>query len=572
MLQTIRKYWRRLGRDEAGQIFILFGASVIPIMLLIGGALDVSRLTRHKMDLANAIDAAALALARKGQHYEVEEAKTFVESYIAALGVESEQFVVDDIGIEKTQDGFLVSAVGEMETSFLPLGGILTGGASLDAMAVNITAQVVHSSNRVELALVFDNTGSMTQYAGSNPCGVGTDRMSGLKCAASLLVDDLMLELNDGDGDDQLKVALVPFEGAVNVGADPSNPPAWIDWSDQAKATYTGINVNTKDFGGAIGEARVGHKWLYDKLGIAWAGCVEMRAEPYDLLDTPPDPTNPATLFVPMFWPDEPDTSSDYWNNYLNDGVSGSGAERQLSLTKYDKASPSGISWVSSSRKDTTFPYSYGPNRGCPRPLTPLTSDETTIDNAIAAMQPQGATGTFIANGLIWGWHVLSPTEPFTEGLGPDDEYYDKTIKAVVLLTDGANSPSIAVTGSDNHNESTYSGYNYPGTEIDHVVGGQHYYRRLQAVNVDSDPSDSTATSILNSKTSSLCENVRGAGVRLYTITFGSMNATTTNLMTNCASLDEDGSRLYFAAPDSEELENIFRAIGRDLSEIHLSM
>ena len=37
-----------------------------------------------------------------------------------------------------------------------------------------------------------------------------------------------MDEMNDGDGEDQLKVALVPFEGAVNVGVKTSNPPWWI--------------------------------------------------------------------------------------------------------------------------------------------------------------------------------------------------------------------------------------------------------------------------------------------------------------------------------------------------------
>ena len=48
-----------------------------------------------------------------------------------------------------------------------------------------------------------------------------------------------------------------------------------------------------------------------------------MRAEPYDLLDT--EPTDPTldTLFVPRFWPDEPDSNNDdgdnYENNYLND-------------------------------------------------------------------------------------------------------------------------------------------------------------------------------------------------------------------------------------------------------------
>jgi hypothetical protein len=294
-----------------------------------------------------------------------------------------------------------------------------------------------------------------------------------------------------------------------------------------------------------------------------------MRAEPYDVLDTPPDTAIPNTLFVPMFWPDEPDTSSDYWNNYLSDGVSGSGSTRQKNLTKYNKSSPGQISWHSN-RKDTTFPYDYGPNRGCPRPITPLTTDEIAIEDAIDDMTPHAATGTFIPMGLVWGWHVLSPGEPFTEGLGPGEDDFDKTIKALILLSDGANSPT--VNDNDNHNQSTFSAYNYTATAVDNVVNGGHVYRRLQNVNVNSNPSNATATANLNAKTATLCTNVKNDQIRLYTITFGSMDSTATNLMRNCASRDDEGSPLYFHAPDSDGLQQIFDAIGDDLNNVRLSM
>ena len=46
----------------------------------------------------------------------------------------------------------------------------------------------------------------------------------------------------------------------------------------------------------------------------------------------------------------------------------------------------------------------------------PLTNDKSVIDTAIDGMLSYYSTGTFIPTGLVWGWHVLSPTEPFTEG------------------------------------------------------------------------------------------------------------------------------------------------------------
>lgn len=574
MLRFIQDAFARLWNDRRGNVFILFAASSIPLMLVMGGAVDFSRYARYKTELANSVDAAALALARNGEEYTEDEATAFVEDYVESLTVGDEAFTVQGFDVDKTENGYIVEAEGSMETMFLPLGAFTENGTGIMSMDIDIVAEVVHSSNQVELALVFDNTGSMNYSGGSNPCGSGTSRMAGLKCAATTLVEDLMGEMS-GEGGPQLKVALVPFEGSVNVGVNTSNPPWWIEWSDEATADdasqpyYTGVNFEQKSFSGT--SKKIGPRWLYEKLGISWAGCVEMRAEPYDVLDTTPDTSVPDTLFVPMFWPDEPD-SYYAWNNYLDDDYSGSNWEQvQSDLDKYDVSSPSYVDWHYG-KKDTTYPYSYGPNRGCPRPITPLTSDEDTIIDAIDDMQAQGATGTFVPVGLAWGWRVLSPEEPFTEGLGPGDEDYDNTVKAIILLTDGENSPTISATSWTNKNDGTFSAYNYPATEVDHDVGPDTVYRRLQALNVDSDPSDSTATSRLDAKTLTLCTNAKGVGIRLYTITFGDLDSTTESLMEDCASLDSSGNPLYYSAPSSDELENIFHAIGEDLSEIHLTM
>ena len=50
-------------------------------------------------------------------------------------------------------------------------------------------------------------------------------------------------------------------------------------------------------------------------------------------------------------------------------------------------------------------------------------------------------------------------------------------------------------------------------------------------------PSNSTAMSVLNSKTATLCTNAKAAGIRIYTITFGVTDTTANTLMTNCARL-----------------------------------
>ena len=288
-----------------------------------------------------------------------------------------------------------------------------------------------------------------------------------------------------------------------------------------------------------------------------------MRAGAYELSDAEPDPAFPNSLYVPFFWPDEPDDGSGsggynnngggyYTNNYLSDKnnyrTSGNEdpAKAQKNLAKYNS-----IVWQSG-QKDTSPPYESGPNAGCPQPISPLrnATAKAAIKTSIDAMIAYPAMGTFIPTGLVWGWHVVSPGVPYTEGLEPGDDYYETTVKAIVLFTDGDNS----VTGISNHNKSYFSAFNYVA-------------RNRMGTTTSAD----TATDNLDVKTSTLCENVKGAGIRLYTISVGTMTASSQTVMRNCATLDK-GARLYWHAPSTSDLEDIFEAIGEDLSEIHLSM
>ena len=82
-----------------------------------------------------------------------------------------------------------------------------------------------------------------------------------------------------------------------------------------------------------------------------------------------------------------------------------------------------------------------GPNAACPGPVIPLTNDADLMKQEIAKMKPHNEyggnnSGTHIPQGLVWGWRVLSPGEPFTQGV----PYGDKTTqKVLVLLSDGKN-------------------------------------------------------------------------------------------------------------------------------------
>jgi Flp pilus assembly protein TadG len=617
MRHFLADLWRSYRRNERGNVFVLFGASAIPLLLVMGGAVDLARFARYKAELSNAVDSAALALARQNEEIENEEdAIAFVQEYVDSFEIEDDYFTVANFNVDETDNGYIVTADAAMETMFLPLGDLTDVGGAVMSMDMDILAAVQTASNRLELALVLDNTGSMNCAGTVGTCALNwssppaDSRIRALKTAAKSLVDILMKD--DMDDPDQIRIALVRFETAVNVASAATgdlgtvtNWPSWIDSGTGQTGTLAkwngrnlaGWNFSTSAHCATPGTGsckRVGHRFLFDKLkadnsAVKWAGCVEMRAGTYELADTAPNSAIPDSLYVPYFAPDEPDNSStgsssspdtrnnnktssghsgySYSNDYLKDRIAPAyprPGPAQMHMTKY--SNNTNIQWQSGApdTDGSTSPYENGPNRGCPKPIVPLTNADgkAAIKTAIDGMIAYWNAGTYIPAGMVWGWHVLTSGEPYTQAIDDGDEEFEDTVKAMVLLTDGDNQVE---PSDETHNNSNYTAYSYVNT----VVGTE---RRLASTG-------SASEGTLDTKLGTLCTSVKQNGtpaddsddIRVYTITFGSLSAAVQTMMENCATLD-DGDRLHYHAPTSADLEDIFTEIGEDLSNLHLSM
>ena len=226
-----------------------------------------------------------------------------------------------------------------------------------------------------------------------------------------------------------------------------------------------------------------------------WRGCLEARAAPHDQQDT-----NQVTggRWTKYLWPD----------NYSND---------------WDRL-----------RSNLSNHEYYGPNKQCPVELLPLTNRKSDILAKIDEMTANGLTHINI--GAVWGWRVLSPTSPFTNGHDYDDPEYNK---AIVIMTDGQNT---APSGS------TYTAYRF----LDEGHLGT--------------TSSRTAARRLNDRLSQVCENIKAKNVLVYTITFQVSSSSTRDLMRDCAT---DANK-YFNSPSNAELEKTFRAIGAELSNLRI--
>ncbi|MDW6024083.1 pilus assembly protein [Mesorhizobium sp. BAC0120] len=325
----------------------------------------------------------------------------------------------------------------------------------------------------------------------------------------------------------------------------------------------------------------------------SWQGCVEARPYPYNVNDAPASGGSnntgigfgdPASMFVPMFAPDEP---GNHWkvtqdpkeanpvkygaaNSWWNDDPSSTtGRTRETNMAKYFMPRPIDA---------PVLPAGAGPNYSCTtEPITPLT-DVTTPEGltaltaAIDRMKPNGNTN--VPEGLAWGWRTVSHGEPFTEGR-PDNEKGND--KVVIVLTDGANTYSVP-SSDPAGNKSTYAAYGYlqPG------YNGGSVGRLLLGTSAGQfNYTNSNYTAALDDHLAKVCANAKAANVLVMTV---SLDLSTSNssenkaiqALTKCASdsrfrKDAAGkpAKLFWNATGSNLAEK-FKEIADELSNLRI--
>ena len=308
-------------RDERGATAVMFAVSLVLLIPLTLGVFEVYYGAEQRGKLQDSLDAAALFAARSTA-ITTDELTTIGR---AAL----------DANLQLRDGAILKSATFRMEgqkviavASLQPASLMGSGSSMFRYPDITVTTEVNRAMDKLEIALVLDNTGSMQ----------GT-KLATLKTAAKDLVDKLKAASERSVEVDPIKIALVPFSNTVRVQGttslanyDPTKTtnagiPSWIDPKGQAHlvndVNYDNFNVSNVDrFTLMKNMTRSGTQ-------LSWEGCVEARRAPYDVEETPP--TTTATMYTPWFWPDEADqtnifqpTGSSTWyagsyNDYIND-------------------------------------------------------------------------------------------------------------------------------------------------------------------------------------------------------------------------------------------------------------
>jgi Flp pilus assembly protein TadG len=185
-------------RDARGNVALLFGLSLVPLMLVLGVAFDTARLVHGRTRIAAAMDAGALAAATSLNLSPAAREKLATETYLANLPPKllSANSALPVFVIKKELVIGTVDAT--MDTSLMGLAGIET-------VDLGITSEVgVQEQKKAEIALVLDYSYSMTERVG------GEVKFVAMRNAAISLIDSLV-----SVDKDHVKVGLVPFSHHV---------------------------------------------------------------------------------------------------------------------------------------------------------------------------------------------------------------------------------------------------------------------------------------------------------------------------------------------------------------------
>lgn len=212
--------------SERGAAAPLVGLLAVVLIGLMGFGIDTGRSVLVRARLADALDAAGLAVGARLSSSTAEfttEATKFVAANFAS-GYSGATVTQVTATPNANKSVITLNATATMPTSFMRLFGSPT-------VTVKASSEITRKVTGLELVMALDNTLSMASD------------MSTLQKAARTLVETVMPTTNTGN--DKVYVGLVPFSQAVNIkGAAASN---WTTASNSTWSSITCVEARYKD-------------------------------------------------------------------------------------------------------------------------------------------------------------------------------------------------------------------------------------------------------------------------------------------------------------------------------------
>lgn len=382
-LMSIFRNARRLGRDSHGNVAMITGIVLLPIVAIMGFAVDLSITGNNRDSVGKALDAAILSAARaRLQGLNDQQVESQFQTYFGALTGDAPGRVTCETP-ELVEDGIDMVARTTCTSQ-----SMIAGATGKQYVTFDVESRVTFGIGKLDIAFVFDVSGSMGWSSDDSTPGAPS-RIDALKTAARTGVNNL-LRYNTGDTDD-IRIAMVGYSSAVHGG----------EYFNYA----TGLNP-TRSFHQDVvrGEwQRVCTRWRYGR-------CWQSRWR----------------------WVSSTETVSTTITDYCT-------YERNSS--EWNKATePRAGHYLSSGRPEYNDYYdSWDSPNSCNSSGQPraLDTNQDNINSYINGLTANGGTAGHL--GIAWGRYLISPewADAFDTEHKPLDWDEPDSQKIIILMTDG---------------------------------------------------------------------------------------------------------------------------------------
>lgn len=607
----------RLLRNQAGNTLAMVAAALFPLLGLIGGGVDMSRIYLTKARLQQACDAGALA----GRKAMGSGAWSATGAETTANNMFSANFVSGAYGTTGLTKAYTESAGTVTGTASVSVPMTIMKVFGKTAKSLTITCDAAMRIPNTDVMFVLDTTGSMASKANSSDT---MTKIDGLKFAVKCFYEALAkIDISDANcgstpsgGNSatvQLRFGFVPYSSNVNVGgllknewmADrwtyqsrtftAASSPGWDYYSgDSTSRDYTDKNscpANNKTT--TLNTPETGLRTTNGD----WYTCTHKSNGKWDYTRNRYTDyvERPAGTFT--YKPVEFDVSGlkaggSTWNSSVSLLI-GAGASWSVG---WDGCIEERQAWKNTdgdpSNDFSPIPASaYDLNID----MIPSASDPTTqwkpllpdavwgrYDGSGNSSYPNVTTSDNLERNYTYACPVASrklqtyanPSDyqSYVNSLYPNgNTYHDIGLVwgARLMSPTGLFASENAFTPSggqierhlifmtDGDTQTSNQGY---------VAHGVEWWDRRQTISTTA-PSNSTLDTIVNAHTEALCTAIKNMNITLWVISYGSgVSSTAQTRLQNCASPGR-----FYAASDSTTLINNFKSIADEISQLRLT-
>jgi Flp pilus assembly protein TadG len=257
--------FERFRKNCHGSVAPILAIGIVPLMGVIGAAVDFSRANAARAAFQTALDSTALALSKNAASLSAADLQASAASMFNAIyhWPDVQNVSVSAHYTSTAGSKLVLTGSASVPTSFMPVLGV-------DHIDIGATSTSVWGNTRLRVALVLDNTGSMAS----------ADKMTALKTATQNLLTQLRTAASTPD---DVYVSIVPFSKDVNFGSANYNQP-WLRWDLWDPLNGTCSNTKYRKQSTCVANGGV---WTPAN-HATWNGCVTDRDQNYDTTNDPP--------------------------------------------------------------------------------------------------------------------------------------------------------------------------------------------------------------------------------------------------------------------------------------------